>query len=336
MKVLITGITGFAGSHLADYILENHPKVELHGAKRWHSRCHNIQHIQNKVMWHNCDLLDSTSVYEMIKAIKPDCIFHLGAQSYVSESWDKPRLYMDTNIGGTINVLEAIRHLNLPTRIHIAGSGEEYGLVYPEECPITETNQLRPVNPYAVSKVAQDMYAQVHHQSYGTHVVVTRTFNHIGPRRDKVFAFASFAWQIAMIERDRKQAVIEVGRLSAKRDYTHVKDIARAYWLALERGRPGCVYCISSGDIHTVQEGLDKLLELSTVKDIAVVENPKFMRPTEVPLLHCEATDFKELTGWQAKISFDETIDNILNYWRDQVIWGETWRQSKYLDGKEL
>lgn len=318
LKVLITGITGFAGSHLADYALAQGASVC--GWKRWNSRCRNIRHLQNKVHFMNCDITDAHSVYSALKFYKPDWIFHLAAQSFVSESWDKPHLYFQTNVHGTINLLDACRELEINPRIHIAGTGEEYGYVYPEECPITEnSNRLRPMNPYAVSKVAQTLLGQVYHKSYGQDIVCTRAFNHIGPRRDKVFAFAFFAYHAARIEQGKEKAVIPIGRLDAKRDYTHVKDMVRAYWLALEKGESGGLYCISSGDNHVVREGLDKILNLCTYKDIRLIEDPKYIRPTTVPLLHASADRFCGETGWEPTVSFEDTIEDIMEYWRERV-----------------
>ncbi len=318
MKVLVTGITGFVGSHMADYLLQR-GDCEVFGIKRWSSRLRNVRHMLNDVELYDCDLVDYTSGYHMLDHFRPDRIFHIAAQSFVSPSWNMPALYFDVNIKGTLNILESFRHLNLDPLMHVAGSGEEYGLVYENEVPIKEDNQLRPVNPYAVSKVGQSLLCYEHFKSYGQRIVRTRAFNNIGPRRDKVFAFASFAYQIAMMEQKGAKRVIRVGRTDARRDYTHVHDVVRAYWLALDKGEPGEVYCVGANNIYTVQEGLDYLISLAKVKGIKVVRDAKLVRPTEVPLLISDSSKFKKQTGWEPEISFEDTMKDILEYWRTFV-----------------
>ena len=186
-KVLITGITGFVGSHLADYLLSM-PDVEVHGTRRWHlSRMDHVVHIADKIIWHDCNILDASSVRKVVKESEPDIIFHMASESFVSPSWDNPREYMDTNYLGTVNFLDAIHEINPKIKFHIPGSGEEYGDIHPDELPINEFTVLRPVNPYAVTKVAQDLIGYVYYRSYGIPVYRTRTFNHEGPRREKVY-----------------------------------------------------------------------------------------------------------------------------------------------------
>ncbi len=303
---------------MADYLL-GRGDVEVFGIKRWSSRLRNIRHILDKIELVDCDLVDYSSVRDVLDYVRPDRIFHLAAQSFVSRAWNIPALNFQVNVIGTLNLLEAMRHLKLDPLFHLAGSGEEYGLVYENEIPITEENPLRPVNPYAVSKVAQNLLCFEHFKSYGQRIVRTRAFNNIGPRRDKVFAFASFAYQIALIERKKQDPVIKVGRLTAKRDYTDARDVVHAYWLALEKGIPGELYCVSAEQVHMVREGLDYLLSLSTVKNIKVEEDPKLVRITEVPLLVCDSSKFRKQTGWEPKIPFEQTLKDILEYWRDFV-----------------
>ena len=317
-RVLITGITGFAGSHLADYVLREHPEWQLHGTRRWSSRMDKVWHIEDEVRWHDCDLTDPASVRATLIEVHPDRIFHLAAQSYVSPSWRMPSIYVETNVTGTINLLEGARHIVKDARIHIAGSGEEYGLVHPEECPITEDNPLRPVNPYAVTKVAQGMMADVYHRSYEQDIVRTRAFNHIGPRRDNVFAIASFAAQIVACERGRTPPIIWTGCLDATRDFLDVQDVARAYWLALEYGAAGGLYCVGSGTGVKIEELLTRLCALATVDNIVVRQDPNRVRPTEVPLLVTDSTHFRKATGWTPKIPLDDTLADIMEYWRAQ------------------
>ncbi len=318
MRILVTGITGFVGSYVADYLLER-GDIEVFGAKRWSSRLRNIHHLLGKVELVDCEITDYTSVRTLLEKVRPDGILHFAAQSFVSPSWTSPRATFEVNVFGTLNFLEAMRHLGMKCRILIAGSAEEFGLVYENEVPITEDNPLRPINPYGVSKVAQDFIGYEHFKSYGQDVVRIRAFNHIGPRRDNVFALSAFAYQIALIEQKGYPPIVKVGRLTPRRDFCDVRDMARAYWLAFEKGVSGEVYCISGGQVHTIREGLDILLGLSTVRGIKVEEDPALVRPTELDLLVADCSKFKKLTNWEPKIPFHQTMADILEYWRDFV-----------------
>lgn len=318
MKVLITGITGFAGSHLAEYILYNQPRVEVYGLVRWRSRLENIVAFQEKVYLFEADLKDTTSLRSVLAHIKPDWIFHLAAQSFVPTSWKCPAETFNINVIGQINLFEALLSLNLNPKVHIAGSSEEYGQVYESEIPMKETNPLRPLSPYAVSKVAQDLLAYQYYRSYGLRTVRTRGFNHTGPRRGEVFVTSSLAKQIAEIEKGKREAVIRVGNLEAKRDFTDVRDIVRAYWLALEKGKEGEVYNIGSGRAYAIREVLEMLLSLSRVK-VKVEVDPARLRPSDVPILLADCSKFKELTGWEPEIPFEKTLEDLLDYWRARV-----------------
>ena len=320
IRVLITGITGFVGSHMADLLLKD-PNVKLFGTRRWSSRMGLLQHIpeiEKQIELITCNILDPVSVSEAVESIRPDWIFHFAAESYVAPSWNMPHIYFNTNINGTLNFLEALRKQGLTsTRFHVAGSGEEYGLVHESEAPITEKSELRPVNPYAVSKVAQDLLCYEHHKSYGLHVVRTRAFNHEGPRRDKVFALPTFAYQIARIERELQEPVIKVGNISARRNWTDVRDMVKAYKLAVEKCDPGELYLIGSDRVLTVKECLDKLIGMSKRSgEIRIEEDPSRVRPTEVPLLVGKYDKFASKTGWKPETAFEQTLEDTLNYWR--------------------
>ena len=303
---------------MADYLLER-GDVQVFGAKRWSSRLRNIRHLVEEIDLIDWDITDYTSVRAVLEKVRPDGIFHLAAQSFVSPSWTTPKSTFEVNALGTLNILEAMRHLAMDCRIFISGSAEEFGLVHENEIPIREDNPLRPVNPYGVSKVAQDLLAYEHFKSYGQQVIRVRAFNHIGPRRDKVFAFGSFAHQIALIEKKGHPPVVKVGNLTAKRDFCDVRDMVKGYWLALEKGVPGELYCISGGNIRTIGEGLDILLELSTASGINVEQDPDRVRPTELPLLVADCSKFKDCTHWEPTIPFRQTMQDILDYWRDFV-----------------
>ena len=317
MRVLITGITGFAGSHLAEFLCRK-KGVEIYGIERWRSRPENIEHIKDKINLHECDIRDASSVRKVISEIKPHRIFHLAAQSFVPASWTAPAETLTTNIIGQLNVFEAVRQTGINPMIQIAGSSEEYGIVKKNELPIKETNPLRPLSPYAVSKVGQDLLGYQYYMSYKLHIVRTRGFNHSGPRRGDVFVESSFARQIALIEKGKSPPVIYVGNLNAKRDYTDVRDMVRGYWLALEKGSPGEVYNICSGKVYSVRDVLDMLLSFANVQP-KVKQDPKRMRPSDVPILCGDNRKFVQETGWKNEIPFEVTLKDLLNYWRNKV-----------------
>ena len=318
MKILITGVTGFVGSHLAEYCLSLDQQVEVIGTCRWRSRRENIEHLEDAINLYECDLRDASSVKTLLADIQPERIFHLAAQSYVPSSWNSPGETITTNVIGQLNIFEAMRETNSTASIQIAGSSEEYGLVHPEEAPITEKNPLRPLSPYAVSKVAQDMLAYQYFQSYGLRVVRTRAFNHTGPRRGDVFVTSNFAKQIAEIEAGQRPPVIHVGDLNPKRDFTDVRDIVRAYWLSLEHCSLGEVYNVASGKAYRIKEVLKILLDNSG-QDIEVVEDPERLRPSDVPLLLGDNSRFCKATGWIPEIPFEQTAKDLLDYWRERT-----------------
>lgn len=317
MKVLITGITGFAGSHLADYILEM-GNVQVFGIERWRSKTENIDHIREKIKLHECDIRDASSVRKVIEQIVPDLIFHLAAQSFVPTSWSAPAETITTNIIGQLNIFEAVRDIGINPRIAIAGSSEEYGLVKEDETPIKETNPLRPLSPYGVSKVGQDLLGYQYYQSFKLNIIRTRGFNHTGPRRPPVFVCSDIAKQIARIEYKLQPPSIHIGNLDAKRDFTDVRDMVKGYWLALQKGIPGEVYNICSGKSYSVRQILDILLGLSDAK-IEIKQEKARMRPSDVPNLLGDNTKFVKQTGWQPTIAFEQTLKDLLEFWRERV-----------------
>ncbi len=316
-RALITGITGFVGSHLAEYLIGN--GIEVYGTVRWRSKTENIDHIKDKLNLIDCDIRDSHAVEEAIRESEPDYVFHLAAQSFVPTSWRSPADTIETNVIGTVHLLEAIRKARSEPLIQVAGSSEEYGMVYPNEVPIRETNPLRPISPYGVSKVAEDKLCYQYSRSYGMKVVLTRAFNHTGPRRGDVFVTSNFSKQIAEIETGSKEPVMRVGNLTAKRDFSDVRDVVKAYWLSLKRGEPGEVYNICSGTSRTIQSVLDILLEKSTRNDIRIEQDPARMRPSDVQILEGNCSKFSERTGWNPEIPFEKTVEDLLEYWRQAV-----------------
>ncbi len=316
MKALITGISGFVGSHLAELLIEK--GFEVDGTIRWRSKRDNIVHIKDKITLHECDIKDASSVRKTIFESRPGYIFHLAAQSFVHTSWAAPGETLMTNIQGQLNVLETMRDADWDCRCLVIGSSEEYGKVTADELPITEENALRPLSPYGVSKVAQDLLAYQYHQSFGTDLVRTRAFNHTGPRRGEVFVTSNFAKQIAEIEAGKKEPVIMVGNLDAQRDFSDVRDVARAYLLAIENCVIGEVYNICSGRAIKIRGLLDMLLAQSKAK-IEIRQDPLRLRPSDVMVLEGSAEKFKKATGWTPEIPFQKTITDLLEFWRERV-----------------
>src|SRR4029453_13815 len=317
MRVLITGYTGFVGSHPAEDRV-GRGGVGVFGTRRWRSRLENVQHLGDQVRMVECDLRDPTAVRRVLRDVRPDRIFHLAAQSYVPTSWLTPSETLSVNVLGQVNLFEAMRDLDLPARVHIAGSSEEYGLVLPDEVPIREDSPLRPLSPYAVSKVTQDLLAYQYWRSYHLHVVRTRGFNHTGPRRGEVFVTSNFSRQVAEIEKGVREPVVHVGNLESIRDFTDVRDMVRAYWLALERGSAGEVYNVCSGRGYSPRQVLDILLDLTHVK-VEIRQDPARMRPSDVTLLVGDCSKFRSATGWEPTIPFEVTLKDLLEHWRKRV-----------------
>lgn len=322
MRVLITGITGFVGSYMAEYALAQ--GAEVFGSSRWRSKTENIEHLRSKITLIESDLRDLSSVRNLLESSSPDYVVHLAAQSFVGASWQTPAETLSTNIISQVNVLEAVRGLKMSPRFLAVGSSEEYGLVFEDELPIRETNPLRPLSPYAVSKVAQDMMGYQYFRSYGLPIIRTRAFNHEGPRRGEVFVTSNFAKQVAEIEAGLRDPVLFVGDLKPRRDYSDVRDVVRGYWLLLERGEPGEVYNLCSGRSWAIQQVLDFLLDQSTVKGIGIKTDPTRLRPSDVMWLEGDASKIEKAVGWKVEIPFERTLRDLLGYWRQR-----TWSSSR-------
>src|SRR5512133_4132595 len=314
-----------AGRHLAEYLL-GLGGVEIYGSFRPRSKMDNLEDLAaagklnsmigqcitseamlkryvrpDKVNLIESDMSDAFSMKKLISSVRPDRIFHLAAQSFVLASWHYPAQTLELNIMGQLNIFEAVRDAGIDPLIQIAGSSEEYGLVHPDEVPMRETNPLRPLSPYAVSKVTQEMLAYQYHKSYGLKTIVTRAFNHTGPRRGEIFVTSDFARQVARIEKGLQPPVIMVGDLTSKRDWTDVRDMVRAYWLTLEMCTPGEVYNIGSGIAREVRNVLDTLVCLSAVR-IRVKPDPARMRPSDAKILCADFGKFQAATGWRPEI----------------------------------
>ncbi len=317
-RVLITGITGMVGSHLAEYILDAHPEAEVHGIVRWRSPLDNIRPILPRIHLHQAELRDLNSMVCLIRALKPDKIFHLAAQSYVTTSFLLPADTLHTNVIGTANLLDAIRIAGVDPWVHVCSSSEVYGQVKAEELPIRETNPFRPASPYAVSKVGEDMLALQYFLSYGVKTIRTRMFTHTGPRRGDVFAESAFAKQIAEIEAGLRTGPMHVGNLDSVRTFADVRDVVRAYWLLLEKCAAGEVYNIGGDHTMTVGEMLEILKGMAHC-DIDHEVDPLLLRPSDVTLQIPDTEKFRKATGWTPQIPVEKTLRDLLDYQRQRV-----------------
>lgn len=318
MRTLITGITGFVGSHLAEYILDLNQGHEVFGMCRWRSSRENLANIYDKVTLLDGDLVDLGGMVRHFKATKPDAIFHLAAQSYVLTSFNSPVHTILSNVVGTTNLLEAVRIAEINPVIHICSSSEVYGQVSPEDVPIRESCPFKPASPYAVSKVGEDMVALQYWLSYGVKTIRTRMFTHTGPRRGDVFAMSFFAKQVAAAELGLRKPEIRVGNLESVRTFCDVRDAVRAYWMLINQCSPGEVYNIGGNRTMTIGAALDMLLALSTTK-FTITVDPRLVRPSDVTLQIPCIDKFKNETGWEPTISFEQTLRDILDYWRDEL-----------------
>jgi len=330
-RVLITGITGMVGSHLADFLLEN-TNWEIHGMCRWRSPLDNISHLLEKinngdrVFQHYADLRDYQSIQSVVENVRPDYVYHLAAQSFPKTSFSSPDDTLDTNINGTSRLLEIIKHCKgIDPVIHVCASSEIFGRVSKEHLPIDEECPFHPASPYAISKVGTDLIGRYHAEAYGQKVITTRMFTHTGPRRGDVFAESSFAKQIAMIESGVIPPVIKVGNLDSLRTWADVRDAVRAYYiLSTINPIPGEYYNIGGTYTCTIGDMLKYLISISTKKleIIVKVENSR-LRPIDADLQVPNTTKFFNHTGWKPEISFEETMNDLLNYWRNRVSSGE-------------
>ena len=313
MKAFITGIDGFIGSHLANYLLEKN--VEVFGSVLSMEHIENIEHIQNRIKLFECDVCDKKRVKKIIEEINPDHIYHLAAQSLPTVSWEKPKYTFDVNAGGTINVFESVRELKINPKILVACSSAEYGFVKEDEVPVKETHELKPLHPYGVSKVAQDLLAYQYFKNFNINTIRVRIFNTTGPRKTND-ALSDFTRQIAEIEKRKKTTVMYVGNLEPRRDFTDVRDMVNAFWMLMEKGRMGSVYNISSGKAYKIKDILNILLGLSETKVIVKVD-PKKLRPTDEPIIMGDNTKIKNDCGWKPEIPLEKTMEDTLNYWRN-------------------
>lgn len=317
-RVAITGIAGSGGSYLAEYIVANHPGVQVHGFARWHSASRdNLKAIRDRITMHEVDLNDMSSVLTALDAARPDAIFHLASHANVRASFITPQAVLTNNILSTSNLLEAVRLLKQDPLIQICSTSEVYGQVDPKYVPITEDTPLRPASPYAVSKVAQDQLGQVYFTAYKMRILRTRMFAYLNPRREDLFATA-FAKQVAWIERGLLKDELVHGNLDSVRTIIDVRDAMRAYWEAVVHCEPGEAYNIGGATTITVREFLDRLLAQSRVP-IRTRVNPQLLRPADVTLQIPAVDKFVKATNWKSQYSFEDSLAHLLDYWRGEA-----------------
>ena len=315
---LITGVAGSGGSYLADYLVDNHPEIDVHGISRWHSATtqRNMEYCHERVRVHECDLTDFSSVLSTLKIVKPDLIFHIASHANVRASFDTPLSVLSNNVMGTANLLESVRSAELDPTLQLCSTSEVYGQVDSQNVPIDETCLINPTSPYAVSKVTQDFLGATYFRSYGMKIVRTRMFSYINPRRADLFSTA-FALQVARIEHG-KQTVLRHGNLDSVRTLIDVRDAMEAYWVAIERGKPGEVYNIGGTTSITVGEFLETLRGMAKCP-IVTEQDPMLLRPADVTLQIPDTSKFDEQTGWQPKHSFEESVAFLLDHCRSVV-----------------
>ena len=317
-KALITGITGFAGSFLAEHLVST-GKYEVSGTYLFEESLRNVDAVKSSLNLLKADLSDGEKVSEIVKKTSPSIIFHLAALTSPADSFKSPTETLMNNISLQINLLEAVRKYNLlKTKILVISSADIYGLVKKENLPIDEQTPMTPTSPYSVSKIAQDFLGLTYFLSYKLKIVRMRPFNHIGPRQSPNFVVSTFAKQIAEIEKNKREPILHAGNLDTKRDFTNVKDIVRAYALAVEKGVDGEVYNIGTGTSHKISDILNRLVSMSS-KNIEIKKEKSLFRPSDNPELLCNADKFRKLTDWKPEISIDETLKDTLDYWRNII-----------------
>lgn len=339
-KAMIIGAAGFVGGYLIDYLDQKcgmevvvtklpHEEIEQPGDKK--ALFHNRVEVPNSegefceeptskdaIQIHNLDIMDKEAIVSLLFEVRPDYIFHLAAQSSVGLAWKNPGLTIDVNIKGSVNVMDAIRELYYKPRVLLIGSGEEYGHIKAGETPIGEANMVRPGNIYAATKACQNMIGNIYARAYDMEVVMVRAFNHIGPTQAPMFVVADFCKQVAEIELGMREPVMYVGNLEAKRDFTDVRDVVRAYALLAEQGIAGETYNVGSGHAISIREILDRIIAMSG-SDIAVEIDANKLRPVDVPIIEADISKIKDLTGWMPEISLEQTIRETLDYWRERA-----------------
>lgn len=317
MNILVTGMSGFVGSHLAELLLRD-KDTRLFDLSN--VACPDgVTYPEGRVEMIEGDIADEQAVKALVERIRPDRIYHLAAQSFVPLSYSDPHLTMEINIKGTLNILEAVRKTVAECAVLICCTGEEYGAVEADDLPLKETAPFKPANPYAVSKVAQDLLGYQYYRSYGLRIIRTRAFNHTGPRQSDRFVCSSFARQVAEIKLGMRPPLIKTGNLEAGRDFSDVRDVVKAYRLLLEEGRSGEAYNVCSGQPLKIGDALQAMLEMSGV-DVEVTTDPDLMRPLDVPVIYGDSSKCRQDTGWQPEIDRRRMLADLIRYWEEKLI----------------
>lgn len=311
-KALIIGGAGFVGNYLIDHIQQN-CIWSIAVTKMAHEEIK-----QKNVDVYDLDILQEEQISSLLDRVRPDYIFHLAAQSSVAVSWKNPDLTVDVNIKGTLHVLNAIRQLDYKPRVLLIGSGEEYGHVREDEIPIKEDNVARPGNIYAATKACQNMIGKIYADAYGLDIMSVRAFNHIGPNQAPIFVVADFCRQVAEIEAGQRPPVMRVGNLSARRDFTDVRDVVRAYVMLMEQGKSGETYNVGSGNAIQISELLNRIVSFSK-SEIQVEVDPSRLRPVDVPVIEADISKLQACCGWKREIELNQTLQETLDYWREQT-----------------
>jgi len=310
-KGLVIGAAGFVGNYLIEEMYAN--GMEVYATKLSHEQ---LENPHAKI--YDLDIMDKDAVVALLFEVRPDYIFHLAAQSSVGYAWKNPGLTVDVNIKGSLNVMDAIRELFYKPRVLLIGSGEEYGHIKPGETPIAEDNRLRPGNLYAATKACQNMIGNIYSKAYDMELMMVRAFNHIGPGQAPAFVVSDFCKQVAEIEKGLREPVMMVGNLAARRDFTDVRDVVKAYVKLVQAGLSGETYNVGSGNAQEIRQILDTIISMSDAK-ISVEIDPNKIRPVDVPIIEADITKINELTGWKPEISIEQTIRETLDYWRERV-----------------
>lgn len=307
-KGLVIGAAGFVGNYLIEEMSIN--GMAVYATKLPHEQLNN-----EHATVYDLDIMERQAIVDLLFEIRPDYIFHLAAQSSVGLAWKNPGLTIDVNIKGSVNVLDAIRELYYKPRVLLIGSGEEYGHIHENEIPISEENSLRPGNIYAATKACQNMIGNIYSKAYDIELMMVRAFNHIGPGQLPLFVVSDFCKQVVEIEKGLREPIMKVGNLAAKRDFTDVRDVVKAYVQLIQKGIPGETYNVGSGNAQEIHYILDLIISLSSA-DVKVEIDPNKLRPVDVPIIEADITKINELTGWRPQIPLKQTIAETLDYWR--------------------
>lgn len=332
MRSLIIGAAGFVGAYLIRHLQQElgHQTAVTKLPNERISADKNVynQHGAGSDRYHpditdldiyDLDILNPDAVFQLMQSVQPDYVFHLAAQSSVAVAWNNPGMTVDVNIRGAVNVLEAVRRMKKRPRILLVGSGEEYGLVRPQEIPISEDNRLCPGNIYAATKACQTMIGSIYARAYGIEAVMVRAFNHIGPNQEPLFVVADFCRQVAWMEAGRQEAVLHVGNVDARRDFTDVRDVVRAYAMLAENGKAGEIYNVGSGRAVSIAHMIQLILKKSAVA-ITIEQDASKVRPVDLPVIEADIRKLQTATGWQPQIGLEQTIEETLSYWRYRAL----------------